>query len=66
MIERVAGDPGYSPYQMEQDAKAMLAELVPLREAETDRRKRKELSRRIKTARTMRDWARTRAGYVVP
>lgn len=53
-----------SPYQMEQEAIALLAKLIPEREAETDRRRRKELSRHIKLARTMRDWARTRAGYV--
>lgn len=49
---------------MERKAQAMLDELLPLRDAETDKRKRKELSRRIKLARSMRDWARTRAGYV--
>jgi hypothetical protein len=49
---------------MERDAQALLDELLPLREAETDKRKRKDLSRRIKTARIMRNWARSRAGYV--
>lgn len=54
------------PYALEQDALAIVAELLPLREAETDKRKRKELSRRIKTARTIAKWCRTRAGYVRP
>jgi hypothetical protein len=49
---------------MERKAQEMLAELLPLRDAETDKRKRKVLSQRIKLARSMRDWARTRAGYV--
>lgn len=53
-----------SPNEMEREAQAMLDDLLPKREAETDKRKRKDLSRRIKTARIMRDWARTRAGYV--
>lgn len=54
----------YTPNDMEREAQAMLDELLPLRDAETDKRKRKELSRRIKMARSMRDWTRTRAGYV--
>jgi hypothetical protein len=54
----------YSPNQMERDAQAMLDSLLPQREAETDKRKRKELSRRIKSARILRNWARSRAGYV--
>ena len=55
---------GCSPYQMEQEAIALLARLIPEREAETDKRKRKQLSGRIKLARSMREWARSRAGYV--
>jgi hypothetical protein len=55
---------GYSPKEMERDAQAILDKLIPERDAETDKGKRKALSARIKTARIMRDWARTRAGYV--
>lgn len=57
-------DPRYSPNDMERDAQALLDKLIPDRDAETDRKKRKALSSRIKTARMLRDWARTRAGYV--
>lgn len=52
------------PSDMEREAQRIINELLPLREAETDKWKRKQLSSRIKTARIMRDWARTRAGYV--
>lgn len=62
MLDR--DDPRYSPNDMERDAQALLAELLPLRDAEADKGKRKQLSSRIKAARIMRDWARTRAGYV--
>lgn len=61
---RALADPRYTPNEMERDANAMLAELLPLREGETDKRKRKQLSARIKSARIIRDWARSRAGYV--
>lgn len=61
---RAVTDPRYSPNDMERDAQALLAELLPLRGAEADKRKRKQLSSRIKAARLLRDWARTRAGYV--
>ena len=54
----------FSPNDMAREAQRILDELLPLREAETDKRKRMELSQRIKLARSMRDWARTRAGYV--
>jgi len=53
-----------TPNDMERDAQSMLDKLLPLRDAATDKRERKDLSRRIKLARSMRDWARTRAGYV--
>lgn len=55
---------GYSPNDMERDAQAALDRLIPLRDAEKDRRKRKALSSRIKSARIIREWARSRAGYV--
>lgn len=61
---RAVTDPRYSPNDMERDAQALLDELIPLRDAETDKRKRKQLSSRIKSARILRDWARSRAGYV--
>lgn len=71
--ERLAGAEGlgaraildgrYMPADMERDAQAMLDELMPRRDAETNKRKRKALSQQIKIARSMRDWARTRAGY---
>lgn len=53
-----------TPNEMERETQRMLDELTPLRDSEMDKRERKELSRRIKLARSMRDWARTRAGYV--
>lgn len=58
-------DPRYTPNDMERDAQRLLDELLPLRDAETDKRKRKQLSSRIKTARILRNWARTRVGYVI-
>lgn len=54
------------PYEIEQKARAILAELLPLRDAETDKRKRKQLSSRIKACRTLIEWCRARAGYRVP
>lgn len=54
----------FTPNDMEREAQRILDELMPLREAETDKRKRKQLSSRIKSARMMRNWARTRAGYI--
>jgi hypothetical protein len=56
----------YRLNQMEQQAKAMAAELLPLRDTATDKRERKELSRRLKLARGIAKWARTRAGYERP
>ncbi len=60
---RALSDTGYGPNNMELDAQALLDELIPQRDAEQDKRKRKQLSMRIKTARMVRNWARTRAGY---
>lgn len=57
-------DESGSPNDIERQAQAILDELLPLRDAETDKRKRKQLSSRVKTARIMRNWARSRAGYV--
>jgi hypothetical protein len=54
----------FTPNDMEREAQRIIDELLPLREAETDKRTKKQLSSRIKTARMMRNWARTRAGYV--
>jgi hypothetical protein len=54
----------YTPNQMAADAQALLDRLIPERDAETDKRKRKDLSSRIKSARILRNWAKTRAGYV--
>jgi hypothetical protein len=54
----------YTPNDMERDASETLARLIPERDGETDKARRKALSARIKTLRQMRDWARTRAGYV--
>lgn len=61
---RAVENPRYSPNDMEREAQALLDKLIPERDAETDKRKRKQLSGRIKTARILRDWARTRAGYL--
>jgi predicted nucleic acid-binding Zn ribbon protein len=63
-MAKAIADPRYSPNDMEREAVAWIAELVPLRNAETDKSKRKALSQRIKSARILRDWARSRAGYV--
>lgn len=54
------------PYELEQKALTTLAELLPQREAETNKRKRKQLSSRIRTCRMLAKWCRTRAGYRVP
>jgi hypothetical protein len=54
----------YTPNQMGADAQALLDRLIPERDAETGKRKRKDLSSRIKAARIMRNWAKTGAGYV--
>jgi hypothetical protein len=63
-MAKAIADPRYSPNDMERDAQAMLEQLLPLRNAERDKHKRRQLSLRIKSARIMRDWARSRAGYV--
>ncbi|MCA1653673.1 MAG: hypothetical protein ABR588_05940 [Sphingomicrobium sp.] len=49
-----------------QELVAILPDLIAQREAEQDKRKRKrkQLSSRIKAARIVIAWARTRAGYV--
>lgn len=52
------------PNRMAEEAEALLRELLPLRDAATDRRERKQLSSRIKSARIILNFARTRAGYV--
>lgn len=57
------GDRRYTPNQLETDALAILAELVPLRDAEKRSGKRKALGARIKSARILLSFARTRAGY---
>lgn len=56
-------DPNYSPNDMARDAQALIDELTPLRDAAKGR-ERKQLSARIKSARILRNWAKTRAGYV--
>lgn len=55
--------PRYTPNQLEKDAEALIASLTPQRDAETDQHKRKQLTARLKSARILRSWARTRAGY---
>lgn len=45
---------------LEQDAQALLAKLIPLRDAASDKRERKQLSSRIKAVRLLRQWARDR------
>lgn len=54
------------PYAMEQAMLATLPDLLAQRDAATDKRERKALSSRIKTARMVIKWCRTRAGYVMP
>lgn len=63
---RAVEGPRYSPNELARDAQAILNRLIPLRDTATDKRERKQLSARIKTARILRDWARTRAGHVKP
>lgn len=63
-LGRAATDPHYSPNEMERDAQALIGELRAERNGEADNAKRDALSARIKSARILRDWARTRAGYV--
>jgi hypothetical protein len=41
------------------DTQRLLAETIALRDAETDKRKRKQLSQRVKLLRSVRDWERT-------
>lgn len=60
---RAVQESSYTPMDMERDAMRLIDELTPLRDAAIGR-ERKQLSSRIKAARIMRDWARTRAGYV--
>lgn len=60
---RAVQDPRYTPNDMARDAQALLDKLLPLREKATGR-ERKQLSARIKSARILRDWAKSRAGYV--
>ena len=53
-----------SPNQIEADVLSRLPGLLAERDAETDKRKKKQLSSRIRAARILRAWARSRAGYV--
>jgi hypothetical protein len=53
----------YTPNQMAVDAEVLLARLISEREAEKDKAKRQQLTFRIKSARMLRKWAKTRAGY---
>lgn len=62
-MQKAVEDPCYTPNQLERDAEALMASLTSQRDAEMDKRKRKQLTARLKSARIMRDWARTRAGY---
>lgn len=57
-------DDRLTPNLLAERAAAIVAELLPLRDAATDKRVRKDYSRRIKTARIMLKWAKSRAGYV--
>lgn len=45
---------------------AILPGLLAARDAAPTKRERKQLSSRIKTARMLLKWAKTRAGYVTP
>ena len=53
----------YTPNQLAVDAEALLARLIAERDAESNQNKRKQLSSRVKSARLLRNWARTRARY---
>lgn len=61
---RAVLDRNSTPNDMARDAGKLLAELLPLREAEKNSRLRKQLSSRIRAARILRDWAKSGAGYV--
>jgi hypothetical protein len=66
LVRLALEDERYTPNDMARDTQALLDRLIPERDSETDKSKRKELSRRIKSARILRQFARTRAGYVQP
>jgi hypothetical protein len=51
------------PNKLAEDAAALIAELLPLRDAAKTKRERKQLSSRIKSARILLQWAKSRAGY---
>jgi hypothetical protein len=59
-------DPALTPNLLAERAAAIVADLLPLRDATKDKRERKRLSSRIKAARFLLNWAKTRAGYVAP
>ena len=52
-----------TPNSMAADMAATLADLLARRDAATDKRERKQLSSRIRAARTVIAWAKSRAGY---
>lgn len=55
----------FTPNDSEREFQRVIDELTPLRDACTDKGERKQLNSRIRTARFLRNFARTRAGYVL-
>jgi hypothetical protein len=47
-----------------EEMEALILELIPQRDAAKDKREKKALSGRIKTARMLVKWVKSRAGYV--
>lgn len=68
LITEVTGlaldDERLTPNLLAERASATLAELLPLRDAAKSKRERKGLSSRIRCARVLLHFAKTRAGYV--
>lgn len=57
-------DERLTPNMLADQCAAILPDLLAQREAATTTRERKQLGSRIRAARTMLTWAKTRAGYV--
>ena len=53
----------YGPYDMERDLLARIERLKAERDGLTDKAKRAELNKRMRSARALVRWCRTRAGY---
>lgn len=56
-------DDRLTPNAVAERCASLLPELLARRDATKDRRERKDLSRRIRSLRSVLSWAKTRAGY---